>query len=80
MMSGGEPCDRVFDRAMECWMGVDHPAQDFDRDLGVHGNRKRTKHFTAGWPSRCGSEKHSGMSIGDQLDEPVVSRTIRPEL
>jgi hypothetical protein len=72
------PRDRVFDRAMERRIGVDHPAQHVDRHAGMDRDRERAEDLAACGPGGCRPGQHAGLSVGDQLDEPVVTRAVDP--
>jgi hypothetical protein len=48
---------------MEGRVGVNHLAQQSDRNLGVDRYRERTEHFTAGRPGRGGSDQYSGVGV-----------------
>jgi len=58
---------------MERRVGVNHLAQQSDRNLSVDRDRERTEHFTAGGPGRGGSDQYSGVGVGDRLAMPIHS-------
>ena len=60
--SGRKPRDRVFDRAMERRIGVDHLAQHADRHAGMDRNRERAEDLAACGPGRCRPGQHAGAS------------------
>ena len=42
---------------------------------GVNGSSEETKHVASPRADRCRAHQHPGLTIDDQLDDPVVSGT-----
>ena len=68
---------RVFDRATERGIGVDHAAELLGRHRGVDREREHAEYFATVRPDRCGANENATVRVLDELDETFVAEVLR---